>query len=233
MLTVGSLFSGIGGLDLGLERAGMQIKWQCEIDDYATQVLQKHWPDVSRFRDVRTVGAHNLVPVDLICGGFPCQDISKAGNGAGLDGAHSGLWAEYVRIIGELRPRFVLVENVPALLKRGFGRVLGNLAALRYDAEWGVLSACAVGAPHTRERLFLLAYADGEHDVYGRRRTATIFGRRPQAPEVCRSEYWHTQSEPSGVANGVPAQLDRLKGLGNAVVPQVAEWIGRQIIAAA
>src|SRR4051812_10602658 len=127
-LTFGSLFAGIGGIDLGLERAGMQCKWQVEINDYATRVLAKHWPDVHRERDVRACGAHNLTTVDLICGGFPCQDISYAGKGAGLAGRRSGLWFEYARIIRELEPRYVLVENVAALLDRGMGDVLGSLA---------------------------------------------------------------------------------------------------------
>src|SRR5690606_28720166 len=105
----------------------------------------RHWPDARRFDDVRTVGAHNLAPVDLICGGFPCQDISVAGKGAGLDGERSGLWVEFARIVRELRPRFVVVENVPALLARGFGRVLGDLAACGYDAEWDCIPAAAVG----------------------------------------------------------------------------------------
>src|SRR6476661_6834913 len=130
MLTFGSLFAGIGGIDLGLERAGMRCAWQVEIDDYATRVLAKHWPDVTRFRDVRSVGAHNLTPVDLLAGGFPCQDISDAGKRAGIEGARSGLWSEFARLIGELRPRYVLVENVTALLRRGMGTVLGDLAAL-------------------------------------------------------------------------------------------------------
>jgi len=156
-MTFGSLFAGIGGLDLGLERAGMACKWQVEIDDYATRVLAKHWPDVHRERDVRTCGAANLAPVDLICGGFPCQDISIAGAKAGIDGAKSGLWREFARLISELRPRYVLVENVSALLSRGMGRVLGDLAAIGYDAEWSTLQACALGAPHPRERMFIVA----------------------------------------------------------------------------
>lgn len=159
--TFGSLFSGIGGLDLGLERAGMQCAWQVEIDDYATKVLQKHWPNVTRFRDVRACGEHNLAPVDLIAGGFPCQDISDAGKQAGIEGERSGLWAEFYRIICELRPRFVLVENVAALLHRGMGRVLGDLAAGGYDAEWQILSAESIGAPHLRERVFIVAYPSG------------------------------------------------------------------------
>src|SRR6185312_32662 len=108
-MTVGSLFAGIGGFDLGFERAGFEIKWQVEIDPFCRAVLAKHWPDVRRYEDVRTVGAE-LERVDVVCGGFPCQDISFAGDGAGLDGERSGLWREFSRLIGELRPRYVVVE---------------------------------------------------------------------------------------------------------------------------
>ena len=159
-LSIGSLFSGIGGLELGLEWAGLgPTVWQVEQDPFCQRVLAKHWPDAQRFDDVRTVGASNLGPVDLICGGFPCQDLSYAGKGAGLAGARSGLWTEYARIVGELLPRFVVVENVAALAARGLDRVLGDLAALGYDAVWLPVRAADVGAPHRRERLFIVAYA--------------------------------------------------------------------------
>jgi DNA (cytosine-5)-methyltransferase 1 len=154
MLTVGSLFAGIGGIELGLERTGgFRTVWQVERDEFARRVLAKHWSDVRRHDDVRTfpAGDPDQWRCDLICGGFPCQDISLAGSGAGLAGTRSGLWFEYARIIRELRPRFVLVENVAALLTRGLGRVLGDLAEIGYDAEWSMLPACALGAPHTRQ----------------------------------------------------------------------------------
>jgi len=235
-LTFGSLFAGIGGIDLGLERAGMQCAWQVEIDDYATKVLAKHWPDVPRFRDVRDVGAANLACVDLIAGGFPCQDISYAGKGAGLSGARSGLWFEFARIIRDLRPRYILVENVAALLDRGMGAVLGTLASIGYDAEWHCIPAASIGAPHRRDRLFLVAYTAGEHVTLHRSAQ-----ERDQAPaqdtprglvfsqRIQRS--WGAEPELCRVADGLPAELDRLRGLGNAVVPQVAEFIGRQIVA--
>jgi len=276
-LTFGSLFAGIGGLDLGLERVGLTCKYQVEIDDYATRVLQKHWPDVPRFRDVRSVGAHNLPAVDLICGSFPCQGISDAGKRAGFDDPRSGLWAEFARIIRELRPRYVLVENVAALLHRGLGRVLGDLAALRYDAEWECIPAAAVGAPHIRDRVFILAYTDSAergqiakgdfpngHDS-GRQKTPGGFATRStdgRAPNVADSDSheqhgrrgtlqvgwfggaqalaaarersgveWSAEPGMGRVANGVPNRVDRLRGLGLAVVPQVAEYIGRCIIA--
>ena len=161
-MTFGSLFAGIGGLDLGLERAGMECLWQVEINDYATQVLERHWPGVRRHRDVRTFPPAGDWSVDLICGGFPCQDISLAGAGAGIEGERSGLWSEFARIIGELRPRFVVLENVSAIRARGLGTVLGpGLAALGYDALWDCIPASAIGAPHRRDRWFCVAYANG------------------------------------------------------------------------
>jgi DNA (cytosine-5)-methyltransferase 1 len=162
MLTFGSLFAGVGGFDLGFERAGFQCKWQVEIDDYATKILKRHWPDVHRERDIRQCGRHNLERVDCIIGGFPCQDISYAGKGAGLEGARSGLFFEAIRLVCELRPRSVVLENVAGLLTRGLDRVLGTLAEVGFDAEWHCIPAAAVGAPHIRDRVFILAYRNGE-----------------------------------------------------------------------
>ena len=163
-MTFGELFAGIGGFSLGLERAGMECKWQVEIDPYATAVLKKHWPEVPKHDDVRTFPPQGDYSVDLICGGFPCQDISVAGKGAGLAGARSGLWHEFARIIGEIRPRYVLVENVAALLARGMGTVLGDLSTLGYDAEWHVVPASAVGAPHRRERVWIIAFRNSDSE---------------------------------------------------------------------
>jgi DNA (cytosine-5)-methyltransferase 1 len=166
--TMGSLFAGIGGFELGFTRAGFDVSWEVEIDPYCQKVLAKNFPEAERFGDIRECGSHNLKPVDVICGGFPCQDISNAGLRAGITGERSGLWKEYARIIRELRPRFVLVENVAALLGRGMGVVLGDLAEIGYDAEWTVISAADVGAPHLRERIWIVAYPRGE----GRREDA-------------------------------------------------------------
>lgn len=282
MLRFGSLFSGIGGCDLGLERAGMKAVWQVEIDEYASRVLQKHWPEVARFTDVRDCGASNLEPVDLIVGGFPCQDISNAGRRVGIEGHRSGLWGEFARIIRELRPRFVIVENVAALLARGLERVLGDLAACGYDAEWDCLPASAFGAPHRRDRVFLVAYPNGNQlrEQSGRsggeswkasplsisdgqeRPLAYADGKRVReklarrissggqdtadasrelrdGPRIfgpswrvkltdCRR--WPIEPDVGRVVDGFPGRLDRLKGLGNAVVPKVIEFIGRQIL---
>ena len=162
MLTFGSLFAGIGGFDLGFERAGMVCKWQVEIDDYANRVLAKHWPNVRRLPDVRTWPQPDTERVDVICGGFPCQDISYAGRGAGLEGKRSGLFFEAVRVVRQLRPRIVCLENVAALLTRGLDVVLGTLAEIGYDAEWHCIPAAAVGAPHIRDRAWVVAYAASE-----------------------------------------------------------------------
>ena len=168
-MKVGSLFAGIGGFDLGLERAGMQSAWFCEADPFCRRVLGKHWPGVPCYPDVRELRGADVEWVDVLCGGFPCQDLSVAGAGAGIDGSRSGLWSEYARVIGEVRPRYVVVENVTDLLVRGkrwprapIGRVLGDLAALGYDAEWDCIPACAVGAPHQRDRVWIVAYPHSE-----------------------------------------------------------------------
>lgn len=163
--TFGSLFAGIGGFDLGFERAGFKCEWQVEIDDYATKILEKHWPKVHRERDIRQCGSSNLERVDCIIGGFPCQDISCAGRGAGLAGERSGLFFEAVRLVRELQPRAVVLENVAALLTRGLDRVLGTLAEIGYDAQWHCIPAAAVGAPHIRDRVFVIAYS--VRDSYG------------------------------------------------------------------
>lgn len=227
-MTFGSLFSGIGGMDLGLERAGMECRWQVEIDPFCQKVLAKHWPEVKRYGDIRSVASQQLEAVDVIAGGFPCQDVSHAGQRAGIDGARSGLWSHMFRLIYGTKPRFVLVENVTGLLDRGVERVLRDLAGIGFDAEWTMLSACAFGAPHPRERVFILAYPASERSGQLRRL------RCPQESTPQRHVHWAEAKPPCGrVADGVPERVERLIGLGNAVVPQVAEWIGRRILAAA
>lgn len=158
------LFSGIGGFSLGLERAGFKTVAFCEINPWCRRVLAKHWPGVPAYTDVRELtaarlGADGVPRIDAICGGFPCQDISLAGKGAGLEGERSGLWREYARLLGELRPRYAIVENVGALRARGLAAVLADLAALGFDAEWHAIPAAAVGAPHLRDRVWIAAAA--------------------------------------------------------------------------
>ena len=300
MLTVGSLFSGIGGFDLGFKRAGMRTAWFCEQDEFCRAVLAHHWPGVPCYPDITELRGADVDPVDILCGGFPCQDLSVAGAGAGLAGARSGLWSEYARLIGELRPRYVVVENVAALLARGLGTVLGDLAALGYDAEWDCIPASAVGAPHQRDRIWLVAYPDGDElrEQPGRRSGArgagaslvAVDGQEPSVADAAgggcdawiedvhagqpdaawrggavadadcvgrhrrrgalvrdaedadlggsgagglaapRDTWWSVEPDVGRVAHGVPARVDRLAALGNALVPQIAEWIGRRII---
>jgi DNA (cytosine-5)-methyltransferase 1 len=311
MLRVLDLFSGIGGVSLGLERTGgFETVAFCEIEEFPRRVLAKHWPGVPCYKDVRELNADQLradgISVDVICGGFPCQDISTAGNGAGLAGERSGLWSEIARLVGELRPGHVIVENVAALLGRGLGTVLGDLAALGYDAEWHCIPASAIGAPHRRDRIWIVAYpnapergavggaCDGlafEPDgVLQRQEGSGGFGagsealayspgerwsqarqhsERP-AQRLARSRpiladasvideqrflssiadpqewggpfagqarscgdgigWWRTEPQLGRVAHGVPDRAHRLKGLGNAVVPQIPELIGRAIL---
>lgn len=168
-MTVGSLFSGVGGLDLGFERAGFEIRWMCEQNTFCQKVLRKHWPGVPIYDDVRTLSAERIEPVDCIIGGFPCQNISVAGKGEGLDGEQSRLWWEMFGAISLLRPFYAVLENVPALTGRGLDAVLGALSEIGYDAEWTIVSAAAVGAPHIRERIFVVAYTQYGGLAVGRR----------------------------------------------------------------
>lgn len=306
--TFGSLFSGIGGLDLGLERSGMKLIWQVEKEKYERKVLEKNWPNVKRFINVKECGEHNLEKVDLIAGGFPCQDVSVAGKRKGLEGNRTTLWSEFARIIRELEPKWVLAENVPGLLSndsgRFFGKILRDLATCGYDAEWDCIPAAAFGAPHVRYRIFILAYSNS-YRINGRgnqniqeknnsiqdkgssmrnkssilahtesERTGSISirqgrqnqtqgnidgnskgmvansnqfrrdkleqsdSRRTQEQRIidkitqCGSSWWSIEPDMGRVAYGIPSRVDRIRGLGNAVVPQVAEWLGRLILRA-
>lgn len=318
-MTVGSLFSGIGGIELGLERTGnFKTIWNCEIDPWASAVLKKHWPGAENFGDITKVDWAAAQRPDLICGGFPCQDISQAGRQAGLrEGKRSGLWYEFAKAIRVLRPRYVLVENVPALAYLGLDVVLADLASAGYDAEWQIVSAASVGAPHLRERVFVVAYTSGLGCGGANKPESRIFGaserqlgaqptlpgrgiednladsggkscglekhrdcrqgRKPpiaSKPEILRQEdrafssertgadnqnvpnphdsgrqeqrlpisdgaelsaaerirWWQSEPNVGRVAHGVPHRVDRLKCLGNAVVPQVAQVIGEMIL---
>lgn len=249
-LNVLSLFAGIGGLELGLERAGMTTVGQVEINPWCQQVLAKHWPAVPRHDDVRTAAdwwlSEERPNVDVVCGGFPCQDISNTGKRVGVTGPKSSLWGAMAATIRVLRPRYVVIENVAALLVRGFDVVLADLHDLGFDAEWSLLSACRMGAPHTRERLFVLAYAHDERPLAGG--AQGVRDDHPLAGWGVGAEYLHAvaeshisscrahwQSEPDvdRLADGLSPELDRrrLFALGNAVVPQVGEFAGRLIVA--
>jgi DNA (cytosine-5)-methyltransferase 1 len=298
--TFGSLFAGIGGIDLGLERAGWECRWQVEIDPFCRHVLEHHWPDVPRYGDIRDVDWSRVERVDLLAGGFPCQPFSVAGQRRGKDDDR-WLWPEFAGAIRALRPRHVLVENVPGLLAGhgGMGDVLGDLAQLGYDADWDSVPAAAVGAPHLRYRVWIVAHADGIGcEGVGRGGVFDVFrsalgydadgcgspladadstplerrqlqreradqrpvgpsgvadaergGRRWGTPETGRdterraavvgsgaargrSDHWLTEPDVGRVAHGVPSRVDRLRALGNAVVPQVVEVIGRRLLEA-
>lgn len=232
-MNVLSLFSGIGGLDLGLQRAGMTIAGQVEIDPWCRKVLAKHWPEVPRHDDVRTCAEWwGDRPVDLVAGGFPCQPVSLAGSRRAQDDSR-WLWPAMAGVIRRLRPRFVLVENVIGLSTAGLGDVLRDLAALGFDADWGVLSACAMGAPHSRERLFIVADAAGARHPSGPPRESRAVWHQARWTQPERRGWWATEPAVGRVAHGIPRRVDRLRGLGNAVVPQVAEHVGRLIMAAA
>jgi DNA (cytosine-5)-methyltransferase 1 len=242
-MNVLSLFSGIGGLELGLERAGMTTVGQVELDPYCRQVLAKHWPEVPRHDDVRTAGAwwlsESRPEVDVVCGGFPCQPFSTAGLRAGTGDERWG-WPWMESVVRMVRPRFVIVENVAELLRDrlAFGLVLSGLAELGFDAEWGVLSACAVGAPHARRRVFVVAHPAGHalpRQVPPHPRRGKTGRDEPRGGHrSARRDWWVREPALDRVAHGVPRSVvrDPLHGLGNAVVPQVAERIGRVIMAA-
>ena len=296
----GSLFAGIGGFDLGFERAGMECAWQVEIDDYCSRVLAKHWPDVPRYGDVRDVGEYNLEPVDLICGGFPCQPYSVAGKRRGAEDDRN-LWPEFLRIVRELRPAWVVGENVPGIVPMYLDTVLADLEGEAYTCWTFNIPACAFDAPHRRERIFVVGYTEklgrdeGQAEKSGgykgsqesprgsggnvsnasseRERRLHLRPGRPQQatvdvdgsgedvsyPKLIRRgemeqpvitgangkgatnkianssftrgrTWWTVEPGICRVAHGVPSRVDRLGSVGNAVVPQVAEFIGRQIM---
>lgn len=255
-LRVLDLFSGIGGFSLGLERTGgFETTAFCEIDPFCHKVLRKHWPDVPIFQDVKALTSESLpAAIDVICGGFPCQDISHAGYGEGIiEGTRSGLWFEIERLIGELRPSYVIVENVAKLLDRGMGIVIGGLARLRYDAEWTIIRGTDVGIPQLRPRVFIVAYptrscgkpllhqnaldvksnnswvydegssdANVNHESSGPR-SVSLLGNSVRASIPHR--------ERSGNNERLSVGLDRYRVLGNTVLPQIPELIGRAILA--
>lgn len=225
------LFSGIGGFSLGLERAGMQTVAFCEIDPACRHVLKKHWPTVPIFDDVKTLNAKDIHDtIDVICGGFPCQDISLAGKGAGLAGERSGLWYEYHRLIKEIKPRYVIIENVAALRSRGLGAVLCGLTEIGYDAEWHCIPACAVGAPHRRDRVWIVAYPQRHNERQEPRcRALGRMGREFQ-PFPWHRDWESALREFRGMDDGLSYGVDRLNTLRNAVIPQIPEMIGNAIL---
>lgn len=239
-LTVGSLFSGIGGLDLGLERAGMRVIWQSEIDGYACRVLNKHWPDVPNIGDITQVDWSQIERPDVICGGYPCQPFSTAGKRKG-ENDERHLWPYVREAISHLRPRYAILENVRGHLSLGGLTVIGELATIGYDAEWRIVRATDVGASHIRERIFIVAYPHnprGEHEnATGSPQTqvggwdAVFVEAYAGYCDQVSAGQWLLEPGVGRTADGVPHRVDRLAGLGNAVVPQVAEVIGRLVVA--
>ena len=237
------LFAGIGGFSLGLERTGVfKTAAFCEIDKKAQLVLNKNWPDVPVFDDVTTLTKELLdekgISIDVITGGFPCQDISFAGRGAGLEGERSGLWFQFYRLIKEIQPRYAIIENVSALRSRGLDVVLSGLNEIGYDAEWHCIPASALGAPHQRDRLWVVAYpvrsrsqvglpAQG-HGKEGNPEIADYLGHRLAGWQG--RGFWATEPSVGRVADGVSNRPHRLKQLGNAVVPEIPQLLGEAIL---
>lgn len=249
-LKVLDLFSGIGGFSLGLERTGgFETVAFCEIEEFPRRVLAKHWPKVPCYHDVRELTAARLaddgIGVDVICGGFPCQDISSAGFRLGMEGERSILWEEIARLSSDIRPQFVIMENVSGLLNLGMGDVLRGLAEIGYDAEWHCLPASNLGASHQRDRIWIVAYpSQGDAAAALSERVPAITGRltsllrTPGGPAFCEHEGVASQrldGEPAlcGKDDGLSYSMvfGRLEALGNAVVPQIPELIGHAILA--
>ena len=243
------LFSGIGGFSLGLERAGMETVAFCEFDEHAQKVLRKHWPGVPIHSDIRELDAKQFRgTVDVICGGFPCQDLSTAGKQVGFSGERSSLYGEMLRVISECMPRYAIFENVTGLLTgdsgRWFGQFLYDLAQIGFDAEWHCVSASDIGAQHHRDRVWVIAYPCGSRSKVGLARqnvrqegdtriSINLSNEIRRARRKPGMEGWSIEPNVGRVANGVPNRAHRLKQLGNAVVPQIPEAIGRAIMGAA
>lgn len=272
MLKVLDLFSGIGGFSIGLERTGgFETVAFCEIEKYPRAILAQHWPSVRIYNDVKTLTAEQLradgIVPNAIVGGFPCQDISLAGKGAGLEGERSGLWWEFYRLIKEIKPQWVIAENVSALRSRGLDTVLWALSEIGYDAEWHCIPASSVGAPHQRDRIWIVAYpninnqrawdgsqqsergatrqcfTDGgclgidrlvaDSGISGLQRNEWLGPTREERESkryIAKCSWWAVEPNVGRVAHGVPKRVDRLKALGNAVVPQIPELIGYAIL---
>jgi DNA (cytosine-5)-methyltransferase 1 len=226
------LFSGIGGFALAARWAGFRTIGFCEIDAFPAAVLRRHWPGIPNFGDVRNITSGSA---DIITGGFPCQDISCAGSGLGLEGERSGLWREFHRIIRDIRPRFALVENVAALSVRGLLEILRDLSEIGFDAEWSNISACAVGATHMRRRMFIVAYPHG-FDGWQRLRDSTPQqnGKVQTVDSFAsaRAGWKARMANPSALyrdSYGLPNRMERNRAIGNSVCPQVAYEILREI----
>ncbi|MDQ7906871.1 DNA cytosine methyltransferase [Phytohabitans sp. ZYX-F-186] len=225
-MNVLELFAGIGGLSLGLQRAGMTIVGHVELDPFCRAVLSKHWPEVPCHDDVRTAVAwwrsQPRPRVDVVAGGYPCPGESNAGKRRGHEDER-WLWPEMARVIHAIRPRYVIAENVLGHRTRGLRFVLRDLDRLGYTARAGIVRACQMGAPHPRSRLFILAHTSGQGRGPGS-------GLEPPRTAPVRTGWWASEPQVARMAHGVPAGVDRRRALGNAVVPHVGEHIGRIIL---
>lgn len=264
MLTFVELFAGIGGFSLGFERAGMECIGHCEISPYSQKVLKKHWPSIPLWDDITKLQPSDLGSPDIICGGFPCQDLSVAGKQKGIHGERSGLFNEIIRLCRDVRPKYIVLENVRQLSSKQdwFCQVLARLCEIGYDAEWEVISAAQFGASHKRERIWIVAYPNSfrlqeERTKQQTARTDQLCGQvpnsgsdstwglsertkeeKPTPGKRCKDEGWPSSWETiwsvepnvGRMAYGIPQRVDRLKCLGNALVPQIAEWIGHRIV---
>lgn len=228
-MTHGSLFSGIGGFDLGAEMAGIDTIWNCEIEEFQRKILAKRFPNSKQYVDIRDMS--NVEHVDVITGGFPCQDISVANFKAkGIDGERSGLFREQIRIIGEVRPKYGIFENSPAILVRGFGKLLNEISELGYMCEWCCIPNSYLGFPHKRNRLYAVIYTNENRRAKGvffnrffekkrfekrlLRKFDGIFSKSfwsEEYPKLCRMD------------NGIPEEVHRFESVGNAVNPYMAK----------
>lgn len=238
----GDLFSGIGGFSLAARWLGWRTAWFSEIDPYACRVLARHWPTVPNFGDITAVDWGQAERVDILTGGFPCQDISSLGTKRGIRGPKSGLWSEYARAIRELHPRWVVIENVAVLLRRGFDVVRHDLRAAGYRVARPVLmSGAACGAPiggKGRDRLWIVATTHSRGcgwsglprqaewpALAGTSRCGCVGDGLPRAAP----DHWEAEPRDMGMADGIPSRMDRIRALGNAVDPRCAFPILRAI----
>ncbi|MBK7497384.1 MAG: DNA (cytosine-5-)-methyltransferase [Candidatus Omnitrophica bacterium] len=238
-MRVVDFFSGIGGLSLGLERVGFQTVAFSEVDPYACAVLKKHWPDVPNLGDITTLQPGTIPEADLWCGGFPCQPFSVAGARRGSEDRRH-LWPSFARLIGQVRPRWLFLENVPGLLSVDAGRVFGgllrDLASCGYVVEWDCLPASAFGAPHRRDRLWIVAYSNSRRQQERSKQDRTekepkLETSRRDDPCGCGQDGrpWDAEPAVGRVVDELPRRVDRLRCLGNAVVPAIPQWIGSRI----
>jgi len=228
-----SLFSGIGGIDLGFERAGMKCVAQVEIDDFCRSVLDKHWPDTPKFKDVRDVGKHNLPTADVICGGFPCQPFSIAGKRRGTEDDRN-LWPEMLRIVREIRPHWVVGENVTHFTKLALDGVISDLEAIGYTATAFDISSAAVGLPTMERHVWIIAAPNSirpQGSIGKAIQDITALSWEFQRSYQRIPERWSVSTaRVCGVGERIPNRVDRLRSLGNAVPPRMAEVVGRAIL---